>query len=235
MTNTKMKSIVKSQVRRSNINLFIVNFIILVFLILFFKVTYTYYYNFFINPTSFDTIGDLMLLLLIPVFFLTVWNFQNSIRRFINPSLHPIFRSFLLYGNPLEVANSIDNERKNIKIIPASYLTTNWLIIPRIFFTDFIYLNNVLWVYKQKTKHSLNSITTHTTFDVIIATRSGKQIKINSDELGVDKIIEILFKRIPWIFVGYSDDLKISYKKNRNELITLVDKRQEETLLHIEK
>ena len=190
---------------------------------------------FMLNTTPFRTNGYWGLVLFVPIFIVALWNIQNSIRRYMIPTLHPIYKSFRHYGDPLEVATSINKEFNDIEKIPNSLITTHWLIIPRFFTTDFIPLNQILWVYKKKTKHFVNTAPSHTTFEVIISTRFSRQMQINSDELGVSKIIETLYQRVPWIIVGYNDELKKMYRKNRYELINYVDQRREETLLHLNK
>jgi len=217
---------VKDQVQRSNINLLLFNSIGLGVIILY-----------LINPSLLGHLGNskLILVLLIPAFLLTLWNIQNSIRRFINPTLHPIFHSLSKYGNPLKIADTIDNELKNIPIISKNILSQNWLIVRRFFTTDFIFFNEIIWVYKRTTNHSINYIPNGSSFDVIVNMRFGKQYTINSDEFGVSKIIEHITQRVPWIIVGYSEDINKLYRKSREELIRYVNKRHELTLLKLHK
>jgi hypothetical protein len=186
-----------------------------------------------LDATSFRSGGYWGLLFLIPTFALSLWNLQNSVRRSINPSLHPIYKSLQRYGNPFEVAGLIDNEfrsRDRFVELAKCVLTPSWLVVPNVFRTDFVHLASILWIYKQRTKHSINVIPTGTTYKAIIVTRFGRQIEINSAEAGVNSILETVYQRVPWIQFGYSDELKKLFKKDVHQVIAYVDNRREEML-----
>ena len=186
---------------------------------------------FMLDATSFRTPGYWGLLFLVPAFAFSLWNIQKSVRRFINPSLHPIYKSLQRYGDPLEVARSINNEFQSRELfvqLPKCFLTASWLVVPTVFRTDFVHLIYILWVYKRRTKHSVNFIPIGTTFTAVIITRFGRKIEIHSTELGVNRILEALYQRVPWIQIGYSDELEKIFRKNPQELIAYVDNRREE-------
>jgi hypothetical protein len=186
---------------------------------------------FMLDATSFRTGGYWGLLFLIPAFALAIWNIQKSVRRSVNATLHPIYKSLERYGDAYHVAGSIDNEylsRERFVQLPKCFLAKSWLVVPNVFRTDFVHLGYILWVYKQRTKHSVNFIPTGTTYKAIIVTRFGRQIEIDSAEISVNSILETIYQRVPWIAVGYSDELKTQWKKNPQEFVALIDQRYTE-------
>src|SRR6266478_2950072 len=67
-----------------------------------------------LDATPFRTGGYWGLSLIMLVFLISIWNLQNLFRRFVNPSLHPINKSLQPYGDPVQLAGSIENEFRSL-------------------------------------------------------------------------------------------------------------------------
>ncbi len=208
-----MQSLIELHVRRSNTKLVFSNLGLLVLVLFLWS-----------NNASF-----IVLVFLISGFALASWNILRSVRRYFNPTLHPIYESLQRYGDPGQVGASIDNEFRSPSgylQLPKCLLSARWLVYPTVFSADFIHLDYVLWIFKQRTKHYTNFIPTGTTYSAIIVTRFG-QLDINASEAGVYSILESLRQRIPWVLTGYSDELKRIWDSTPNDLIASVDNRRQ--------
>ena len=187
------------------------------------------FFPFILNTVPFRSGSHWGAIIWVLVLALSLWNISRSVARFINPQSHPIYASLRQYGEPLEVAGTIDNDdrsREGHVHLKGSSLTANWLVVPSLLNTQFVSLASIIWIYKQQTKQSINGISSGSTFKAIIATRSGKRIEIDTGERGVDKALESLSQRAPWVQVGYSDELETLYEKNRVDFIAHVDDRR---------
>lgn len=60
----------------------------------------------------------------------------------------------------------------------------------------------------------------------MIVTRYGQRFEMDSSEVGVNNIMETMHQRLPWIEVGYSNDLRNMFHKARNQLVSRVDERR---------
>ena len=82
--------------------------------------------------------------------------------------------------------------------------------------------NKMVWAYMNTVTHRTNGIKTGTTYSVQIE-MEGK----GSFSIGVDKqetavaVLTKMSEMFPWVVVGYSDELKALYNKNRAEFMNL--------------
>ena len=193
---------------------------------------------FYLDATSFRSSGYWGLVFLLPVYGITFWILRKAIRMSRNPSLHPIYNSLQQYGDPVEISNSIDNEfliQEHFTKLPGCTLSASWLVVTNFYKTDFIPINDILWIYKQRTKHSVNFIPSGSSYKAILITRSGNRMEINAKEKAVNTILETIFQRIPWIQIGYSDQLMKIFRKDLQQLTANVDTRREELLQQAKK
>ncbi|MGD0036322.1 MAG: DUF6709 family protein [Bacteroidota bacterium] len=214
-----MKNIVDSYIRRTSRNMLIIYFIVTSLIGIIFVALY------FSNQVIFWILTPLLLFLL--------WKLFNSIYWLIQPSSHPAYKSLERYGIPFEVAGQIENEYRNKNSLvrfPGSIMTENWFFVINIFDFDLIHLDDMLWIYKEVTKHSVNAIPSGTTYRLAIVTRSSKKIVIDSSKNNVNNILQALCERLPWIQAGYSDELKESFKNEPALLIAQIDSRRKEML-----
>lgn len=97
--------------------------------------------------------------------------------------------------------------------------------------TLFLPAGELLWAYMQVTTHKkYGVITTGKTYCVMLYTREGKcrQHNVRKEEQAKE-ILNRINAVLPWVILGYSDELRNAYAKNRAELIRTSDERRAET------
>ncbi len=81
--------------------------------------------------------------------------------------------------------------------------------------------NKLVWTYMNTVTHRTNGIKTGTTYNVQFESEG------SSYAIGVDKqdtalaVLKKINETLPWVVVGYSDELKALYRKNRAEFLNL--------------
>lgn len=82
--------------------------------------------------------------------------------------------------------------------------------------------DRLVWAYMKTTTHKTNGITTGTTYSVIMFTKDNKEFDINvKDEAAARHVLEEMGNRMPWMLLGYDDELRRCYKKNINEFLDI--------------
>ncbi len=147
-----------------------------------------------------------------------------------NPEKSSVIKSLKNYGSPIDVAGSIDAEIKgqHDKIGPI-YILPNWIIRPGTFSIEVINVEDIVWIYKKVTKHSVNFIPTGKTYEVVLHNSTGDQITLNGtflNEKKTHKILEKIQERIPWVVAGYDDELIKQWKKHQSTFIETVRRRK---------
>lgn len=82
--------------------------------------------------------------------------------------------------------------------------------------------DKIAWAYMNTITHRTNGIKTGTTYNVQIETEGAGSFSIGVDK--EDMALDVLKKfnaMFPWVVVGYSDELKTLYRKNRAEFLNL--------------
>lgn len=83
--------------------------------------------------------------------------------------------------------------------------------------------SKIMWAYQTTTTHRTNGIKTGTTYSIMVWVEGRKNaISISvADEGTAQKALQQLSDTCPWIVVGYSDDLKSLFNKNREQFLQL--------------
>lgn len=215
-----MESIVEYQMKRTNRNLLLTNAISISPLLL---ISYVV-----LNAIPFNSGGWVFVVFESPLLILCILNFRKYILRRETPSQHPIHKSLNLYGDPDSLITQIDNEfRSNEKLVffSKSAITNSWLLIPNMFTAHFIPLSYIIWIYKHRTTNLINFIPL-ITYKSIIITRNGLQFDMPNSQAKVNKALEAIYERVPWIQVGYSKDLMHLRNTNLREFVSAIDTRK---------
>jgi len=188
---------------------------------------------FMLDTTKFHNTGYFGIFILIAGYIFVFYNLIKLLRRYLNYKVHPSFNILKYYGNPNNSKSSIDKEfqnKENCLFLNKCKFSRSWLIIPKFYKTYFINLGYIVWIYKRQTKYIINFIPYISEYSAIIITRFGKVFEINTFTENIDKILEVIYKRMPWIFIGYSKDNLNLYRKNFSQFVFLVDERRKEYL-----
>lgn len=83
--------------------------------------------------------------------------------------------------------------------------------------------NKMLWAYQNTTTHRTNGIKTGVTYSVVIfvdGEKAGYTIGV-PNEATAQEILKKINEILPWVVVGYSDDLKKLFNKDRAHFLEL--------------
>lgn len=93
--------------------------------------------------------------------------------------------------------------------------------------TYFAESNQILWAYQKTTQHRTNGIPTGKTYSVLMKLANGGQLDIPmKKEAECQEALEYICKTMPYVIVGYDDDLVAMYAKNKDEMIRIVGERR---------
>lgn len=83
--------------------------------------------------------------------------------------------------------------------------------------------NKILWAYQNTTTHRTNGIKTGVTYSVMIYVNGHKDaFNIGvPDEATAQNMLKRISDTFPWVVVGYSDDLKKTFNKDRAQFLQL--------------
>lgn len=83
--------------------------------------------------------------------------------------------------------------------------------------------NKMMWAYLNTITHRRNGIKTGTTYNVIIEVEGAKRNHTVSvpNETTADNMLQKIGAMFPWAVLGYSDELKDLFNKNRDQFLAL--------------
>lgn len=82
--------------------------------------------------------------------------------------------------------------------------------------------DKLVWAYMKSTTHRTNGIKTGTTYEVILNTYEKKRFSIAVDkEAVVQEILQYIGETMPWVVVGYRDDIEKLYTKEYQNFLQL--------------
>lgn len=82
---------------------------------------------------------------------------------------------------------------------------------------------NLVWTYQTTTTHRRNGVKVNTTYSILfyLHGESGPLTLQMPNEASVKDALQEISLRFPWVVVGYTDELKRMYNKNRAEFLNL--------------
>ena len=112
----------------------------------------------------------------------------------------------------------------------VSYLKKNTLKLGRLCIYDLqgtvpkaIPVTKILWAYQNTTTHRTSGIKTGVTYSIYIYSEGHSKVHIISvpDEATAQDILHNMDSMYPWVVVGYTEDLKKMYFKDRSQFLQL--------------
>ena len=80
----------------------------------------------------------------------------------------------------------------------------------------------IVWVYQRTTTHRTNGIKTGTTYEVVLNTYEKKTFHISVPKENVSlEILQYMNESMPWVVVGYNDDINNLYYKDYENFLQL--------------
>ena len=82
---------------------------------------------------------------------------------------------------------------------------------------------DISWIYQKTTTHRTNGIKTGTSYSMVINYEGGKNpLEIPfSNEAGCQAMMQKLADLMPWVFVGYGDELARTFRKSHDEFLNI--------------
>lgn len=83
--------------------------------------------------------------------------------------------------------------------------------------------SKMMWAYQNTVTHRTNGVKTGTTYNVMIfdeITPKGHTFAVANESIAQD-MLTLINTTLPWVVVGYSDELKKLYNKNRAQFLQL--------------
>ena len=83
--------------------------------------------------------------------------------------------------------------------------------------------NKIMWAYQNTVTHRTNGVKTGTTYNVMIfdeITPKGHSFSVANESIAQD-MLALINTMLPWVVVGYSDELKKLYNKDRAQFLQL--------------
>lgn len=137
---------------------------------------------------------------------------------------HKIYKKLMKYGNVDMVINNIEGELTNDAFSRSKkiHLLSSWIIISKFFSFEVIKIDDVVWVYKKVTKHSVNFIPTGKTYESILRLNNKSKYFIKLGEKDIDYLLSSIKEIHPYIVVGYSKDIERMYNSEFPRFVNYV-------------
>ena len=166
----------------------------------------------------------------VPMLILALWNLRKLIMRRSEEELHPIMKGLAAQGNMRELAAELNEElRSPDKKELGGAIILRHFVVGRFPFTlDVIDMENIVWAYKLQTNHSINFIPTGTTVELVVNTKDGRTHKFSGSNKQMDEALMAIGRNAPWIYCGFSEQLKNAWSKNFREMATAVKEARED-------
>lgn len=147
--------------------------------------------------------------------------------------LHPLGKRLVEFGDFDVITNQINSQvaicSNNFVLGKKLIITNSWLIQRKFYHIDLLQLEQIVWAYQKVTRHKTNGVLTGTNYSALVINKSGKNLEIPATrEEEVKAIITEIVKRIPWIIVGYTDDLQKTWQKDKALFCAIVQQRRQQ-------
>jgi len=182
--------------------------------------TLPYYINCFTSNTSMD--GAYVILFCAGVGFL-IWGIVRLVKG-LNGSAVKEFRKAIAAAGFTESAIETDyrsaftfDKKCTLRV---GRLMTYYVSGPKI---KGVPNKQIMWAYLNTITHKRNGITTGTTYNVILRTEAmpnGHTFTVPSESVAQD-VLQKMNEMFPWVVVGYSEDLKKMFNKDRAQFLQM--------------
>ena len=185
---------------------------------------------FTLNATDYRNNGYAILFLVVPLLALAAWNCIKAMRRSSEMQLSPTWKNLAQYGNAYQLSQQIDAELQPNMVHKYGNLqvTPQWLVRRKMFSTWVSPVEDLAWVYKKVTKHSVNFIPTGKTYSVILVGRHRQRTEEQMKEKAVNELLGELAGRVPWALFGFDQNLDKAWRKDPADVIRTVDQRRQQ-------
>lgn len=184
-----------------------------------------------LDSTGFRGAGYWGLGIGLPLLALALWNLIKVFGRMTNPERHPIARAVEHFGplDEVDAAISAEVQQGGNLVMKTTLVTPSWLLAPSWYGLQVIPVQEVLWVYRKVTNHSVNFVPTGKTHAAVICHHHGVR-EVEGGEGPVQRLVEGIFERAPWILVGFDQELQGLWNHNAHAVYQVVEDRRKQYL-----
>jgi hypothetical protein len=185
---------------------------------------------FMLNAVDYRNNGYAILFMVVPLLALAAWNVMKAVRRSSELQFSPTWKNLSQHGSAYQLSQQIAAELQPNMIHQYGKLqvTQNWLVRRKMFSTWVSPIEDLAWVYKKVTKHSVNFIPTGKTYAVILVGRHRQRTEEQMKEQAVNELLMQLAGRVPWALFGFDQNLDKAWRKDPAGVIRTVDLRRQQ-------
>jgi hypothetical protein len=157
----------------------------------------------------------------------SLWMLFLSKRRTEMPERHPLCKALSQYGPLYSVVPQIDADIAagtatfNSVTFSRDWIVSCWLTQVAVMKRD-----ELVWVYKKRTKHSVNFIPTGSSYSLVLRDSRGKILELSNSERDVNAYLSSLADQTPWVIFGFDKELAKLYKKHLQTFAQTVSDRK---------
>lgn len=180
---------------------------------------------------KFRTAGNIVTgISLLYVIILATYGLRN-LRVFRDPQLHPVLRRLAKQGPLSDLSRKIESEFKMnaFPLSDACTLTPSYLVRISTFSFSVIRIDDILWVYIERTKNSVNFVPIGSTYKLRIVSRESS-LKMDGPKSAVEQTIDLLYRRVPWAEFGYSHAIRDQYNYHTEDFYRSIETRKQNIL-----
>jgi hypothetical protein len=145
-----------------------------------------------------------------------------------DPYSHPVVLRMASWGDAASISRDAEEEAQAARFEGGGWLMTDRYFIKRTFNSfDLLRLRDVLWAYKEVTKHRFGLIPTGKTY-VAVFNCYGGSAEVSGSENEVDEMLALAEARVPWAVFGFSNELKKIFEKQNPEFCAGVEQRKQD-------
>lgn len=178
-----------------------------------------------------DTNKGTVILVLVVGVFLILLAIITLVRALTGANFKKVKKYVAAAPNEEMVMQSLDRfyestqEVSGIRVSPEYFLGTTGLT------AEFCPSKDIVWVYQHVVKHSVNLIPTGKTYSIMVMTTGGERIEVlMKNKKKTEQAMEHIARTLPYIFMGYGDDIQAYYTKNRQGMIDAVAQKRAEVM-----
>lgn len=184
---------------------------------------------FMLNTKGYRENGYWLLVLCVPLLLLGLWNVGRWWQRSRDMATHPIAKQLGGMQGMAQWGTELESEMNGGgRKFGKATLTPHWILVPEPFGARIARLDNLAWIFKKVTKHSVNFIPTGKTYELVMWTTQGTMLRAPAKDEQVDHLMVAIAEREPWIVVGFSADLERVWKKDRAGFLAALEQRRRE-------
>ena len=149
------------------------------------------------DETAFRSAGLIAVALALWCLFVCRKELRRTWQQWRDPSTHPVLQRLATWGPPAEVARAIQQAATSPRWNSGGWrVTEDYLVQSTDLAFDVLRMQDLVWAYKQVTKHSINLIPTGKTREAVFVCRDGTAC-IQGTEATVDALLAFAVERAP--------------------------------------